>query len=351
MTTANNLIVVFLALEVLSIPLYVLRRLRPPPPELAGSRHQVLRARRVLLGDLPVRHRARVRRDRHHLAHRHRRRSCRRTPCSRRARWSPGSRCCSSASASRSRRCRSTRGRPTCTRARPRRSRASWRRRPRPPGSPRCCACSWSRSRSTSATGGRRSGSSPRSRSRSAASAPRCRPTSSACSRTRRSRTRDTCSWASRPRPPGAGEASLFYLFVYTFMVVGSFAVVAVISLKGDDDHSIEGYRGLAFRRPVLGSLLIFFFLAQAGIPLTGGFIAKLEVFSAAADARGVRVGRDRRGGHRGRVVRLPAGGARGRATRHRRRGSRRSRRGSPRADRASGRRLDRNRARGHRGA
>src|SRR6478736_8361273 len=81
-------------------------------------------------------------------------------------------------------------------------------------------------------------------------------------------------------------EASLFYLFVYTFMVVGSFAVIAVISLKGDDDHSIDGYRGLAFRRPVLGSLLIFFFLAQAGIPLTGGFIAKLEVFSAASAAR-----------------------------------------------------------------
>jgi NADH-quinone oxidoreductase subunit N len=80
-------------------------------------------------------------------------------------------------------------------------------------------------------------------------------------------------------------EASLFYLFVYTFMVVGAFAVVTVLSIKGDDDHSIEGYRGLAFRRPVLGGLLVFFLLAQAGIPLTGGFIAKLEVFSAASDA------------------------------------------------------------------
>jgi NADH-quinone oxidoreductase subunit N len=80
-------------------------------------------------------------------------------------------------------------------------------------------------------------------------------------------------------------EASLFYLFVYTFMVVGSFAVVTVLSMQGDDDHSIDGYRGLAFRRPVLGSLLVFFLLAQAGIPLTGGFIAKLEVFSAASDA------------------------------------------------------------------
>ena len=68
-------------------------------------------------------------------------------------------------------------------------------------------------------------------------------------------------------------------------MVVGSFAIVTVLSLKGDDDHSIDGYRGLAIRRPVLGSLLIFFLLAQAGIPLTGGFIAKVEVFSAASQA------------------------------------------------------------------
>ena len=85
---------------------------------------------------------------------------------------------------------------------------------------------------------------------------------------------------------PRGREASLFYLFVYTFMVVGAFAVITVISLKGDDDHSIDGYRSLAFRRPVLGSLLIFFLLAQAGIPLTGGFIAKLEVFEAASQAR-----------------------------------------------------------------
>ena len=77
MTTANDLIVVFLALEILSIPLYVLAAYRPPPARVAGSRHQVLRPRRVLVGDLPLRHRARVRRHRHHVAHRHRRRSSR----------------------------------------------------------------------------------------------------------------------------------------------------------------------------------------------------------------------------------------------------------------------------------
>jgi NADH-quinone oxidoreductase subunit N len=84
---------------------------------------------------------------------------------------------------------------------------------------------------------------------------------------------------------PKGLEAALFYLFVYTFMVVGSFAVVTALSLHGDADHSIEGYRGLAARRPVLGTLFVFFMLAQAGIPLTGGFIAKLEVFAAASAA------------------------------------------------------------------
>ncbi|MET0275863.1 MAG: NADH-quinone oxidoreductase subunit N [Acidimicrobiia bacterium] len=81
---------------------------------------------------------------------------------------------------------------------------------------------------------------------------------------------------------PKGVEAALFYLFVYTFMVVGSFAVVTAVTLYGDADHSIASYRGLASRRPVLGTLLVFFMLAQAGIPLTGGFVAKLEVFAAA---------------------------------------------------------------------
>src|SRR5262249_42670819 len=80
-------------------------------------------------------------------------------------------------------------------------------------------------------------------------------------------------------------EAALFYLFTYTFMVIGSFAVVTALSRQGDEDHPIDGLRGLALRRPVLGTLLVLFMLAQAGIPLTSGFIAKIDVFSAAAKA------------------------------------------------------------------
>ena len=79
-------------------------------------------------------------------------------------------------------------------------------------------------------------------------------------------------------------KAALFYLLVYAFMTIGSFAIVMVIGRR-DDRHSISDYRALATRQPLLAALLAFFLLAQAGIPPTGGFIAKLGVFSAVADA------------------------------------------------------------------
>src|SRR5262245_9838414 len=82
---------------------------------------------------------------------------------------------------------------------------------------------------------------------------------------------------------PRGREAALLYLFVYAFMTIGAFAVLTIATQTGDDKHALDDYQGLALRRPVLGGLLIFFVLAQAGIPLTGGFIGKLEVFSAVA--------------------------------------------------------------------
>jgi NADH-quinone oxidoreductase subunit N len=79
-------------------------------------------------------------------------------------------------------------------------------------------------------------------------------------------------------------RAALFYLFVYTFMTIGSFAIVTVIGRR-DDRHEISDYRALATRQPLLAGLLAFFLLAQAGIPPTGGFIAKLGVFASVADS------------------------------------------------------------------
>ncbi len=80
-------------------------------------------------------------------------------------------------------------------------------------------------------------------------------------------------------------SAALFYVCVYAVMATGAFAVVTVVARRGDDRHSLAEYRGLASSRPVLAGLLTLFLLAQAGVPLTGGFIAKLSVFNAAVDA------------------------------------------------------------------
>ena len=79
---------------------------------------------------------------------------------------------------------------------------------------------------------------------------------------------------------------SLFYLFVYAVMALGAFSVVTLVGRTGDAAHSLDDYRGLSRQRPYLAFALTVFLLAQAGVPLTSGFLAKLEVISAAVDAK-----------------------------------------------------------------
>ena len=81
-------------------------------------------------------------------------------------------------------------------------------------------------------------------------------------------------------------SAALFYVLTYAVMTIGAFAVVAVVARRGDDEHALSTYRGLAARQPLLAGAFTLFLLAQAGVPLTGGFVAKLSVFSAAVDQR-----------------------------------------------------------------
>jgi len=81
-------------------------------------------------------------------------------------------------------------------------------------------------------------------------------------------------------------SGSLYYLFTYTFMVIGSFAVITVIGGTGDTRHDLDNYRGLASRRPWLAGSLAVLLMAQAGIPFTTGFLAKLEVISASVGGR-----------------------------------------------------------------
>ena len=80
-------------------------------------------------------------------------------------------------------------------------------------------------------------------------------------------------------------SASLFYLAVYTFMVAGSFGVVSLLGRKGDGHHRLADYSGLSRREPLLALALTVFLLAQAGVPPTGGFLAKFYVLTAAVDA------------------------------------------------------------------
>lgn len=79
--------------------------------------------------------------------------------------------------------------------------------------------------------------------------------------------------------------AALFYLAVYSLMTVGAFAVITVISREGDGHTSLADLRGLSTTRPGLALAMVVFVLAQAGIPFTGGFFAKFGVITAAVDA------------------------------------------------------------------
>lgn len=77
---------------------------------------------------------------------------------------------------------------------------------------------------------------------------------------------------------------SLFYLMTYSFIVVGTFAVVSVVDGHEDSNHDVESYRGLSSRHPLLALGFAVLLLGQAGLPLTSGFLAKFYVISALVD-------------------------------------------------------------------
>jgi len=78
------------------------------------------------------------------------------------------------------------------------------------------------------------------------------------------------------------GQASLFYLLVYAFMNIGAFGVVMLIAQKEDEGYDIRNFAGIGFRYPALGALLTLFLISLGGIPPTAGFIGKFYLFSAA---------------------------------------------------------------------
>jgi NADH-quinone oxidoreductase subunit N len=76
--------------------------------------------------------------------------------------------------------------------------------------------------------------------------------------------------------------AAMFYTATYAAMNVGAFAVISHAGGYDDRLVSVADYRGLAYRSPLLGGALAFFLLSLIGIPFTGGFFGKFYVFTAA---------------------------------------------------------------------
>ncbi|HEY3484937.1 MAG TPA: NADH-quinone oxidoreductase subunit N [Ilumatobacteraceae bacterium] len=84
---------------------------------------------------------------------------------------------------------------------------------------------------------------------------------------------------------PGPGVPSVaVYLLLYGVLVIGSFAVVTLVGRGHGGDTSLTAFRGLAARRPALALCLTVFLLAQAGVPFTSGFIAKFGVIQSAVE-------------------------------------------------------------------
>ncbi len=124
-------------------------------------------------------------------------------------------------------------------------------------------------------------------------------------------------------------QAVLFYLVTYGFMTIGAFAVVTVVRDAGGEATGLSRWAGLGKESPFVAGVFAFFLLAMAGIPLTSGFTGKWAVFASACRgwrlaARGHRGAPERRRGlllrprHRADVLlRSGRGGTRGDEPQH----------------------------------
>ncbi|MGI5469505.1 NADH-quinone oxidoreductase subunit NuoN [Streptomyces sp. CA-132043] len=76
----------------------------------------------------------------------------------------------------------------------------------------------------------------------------------------------------------------LFYLLAYSFVTLGAFAVVTLVRDAGGEATQLSKWAGLGRRSPLVAAVFAVFLLAFAGIPLTSGFAGKFAVFKAAAE-------------------------------------------------------------------
>jgi len=78
---------------------------------------------------------------------------------------------------------------------------------------------------------------------------------------------------------------SMNYLAIYTVLVMGSFAIVLALSGNTDGETNLSDFKGLAKRRPALALAFTVLLFAQAGVPLTAGFVSKFAVIKSSVEA------------------------------------------------------------------
>ena len=94
---------------------------------------------------------------------------------------------------------------------------------------------------------------------------------------------------AGSAKTPQAREEAIaavaFYMLTYAVTNLGAFAIVTLLAQKNDRRTEFEDYNGIGFRSPVLAFSLSLFMLSLLGLPLTAGFMGKILVFRPALEA------------------------------------------------------------------
>ena len=84
---------------------------------------------------------------------------------------------------------------------------------------------------------------------------------------------------------PTGISAALFYMMAYLFTTLGAFAIVIALEHKLGEGVMLDDYKGLATRNPMLALAMMYFMLSLTGVPPTGGFSGKFYIFRAAVES------------------------------------------------------------------
>ena len=84
---------------------------------------------------------------------------------------------------------------------------------------------------------------------------------------------------------PAGIASTMFYLIAYGFTTIGAFAIIAMIRDANGEATNLASWSGIGRKSPIVASAFAIFMLGLAGIPLTSGFVGKFAVFAAAIEA------------------------------------------------------------------